>query len=204
MMHYSSVMSEHGWGGAEFKESLRTRLCARGAHHDCPHISGMGGGFNPRRLRPEFGAGLCPCECHMPCPVSLTAKRLTVPMKTWDSSCTCPGAQQERHRLTEAGIEIRDFAEIREDARRQSLVRKEAYEAARARAAGKSRDEIRDIYLAERRARDLNVPSDRVLDAVVERITTGNPLPAARIAGEGVVRMGKALYGIAKLFRQDQ
>jgi hypothetical protein len=48
------------------------------------------------------------------------------------------------------------------------------------------------------------VPSDRVLDAIVERIMTGNPLPAARIAGEGLVRMGKALYRISKLFRQDQ
>jgi hypothetical protein len=204
MMPYSSAMSEQGPGGAAFRESLRTPSCARSAHHDCPHISGMGGGFNPRRLRPEFGVGLCPCTCHASCPVVLTAKRLTVPMKTWDTTCTCPGAQQERHRLTEAGIEIRDFAEIREDARRQSRARREAYEAARARAAGKSHDEIRDIYLAERRARDLNVPSDRVLDAVVERITTGNPLPAARIAGEGLVRMGKALHGISKLFRQDQ
>jgi len=125
-------------------------------------------------------------------------------MKTWHTSCTCPGAQQERQRLAEAGFEIRDFADIREDARRLSRARKEAYEAARARAAGKSRDEIRDIYLAERRARDLNVPSDRVIDAVVERITTGNPLPAAKIAGEGLVRLGKTLYGISREFRQHQ
>ncbi len=204
MMTYSFAMSGQGPGGAEFRESLRTSSCTRGKHQDCSHISGMGGGFNPRRLRPEFGAGLCPCACHASYPVILTAKRLTVPMKTWDTSCTCPGAQQERHRLAEAGIEMRDFAEIREDAHRQSRARKEAYGAARARAAGKSRDEIRDIYLAERRARDLNVPSDRVLDAIVERITTGNPLPAARIAGEGLVLMGKALYGISKLFKQDQ
>ncbi|HTZ92568.1 MAG TPA: hypothetical protein VMB74_09250, partial [Streptosporangiaceae bacterium] len=138
------------------------------------------------------------------CPVILTAKRLTVPIKTWDSSCTCPGAQQERQRLAEAGIEIRDFADIREDARRLSRARREAYEAARARAAGKTRDEIRDIYLAERSVRDLNVPSDRVLEAVVERVATGNPIPAAKIAGEGLVRMGKALHGISKLFGQGQ
>jgi hypothetical protein len=74
----------------------------------------------------------------------------------------------------------------------------------RARAAGKSRDELRDIYLAERRARNLRVPPDRVLDAVVERIITGNPLPAARIAGAGLVRMGRTLYGISKLYRPDQ
>jgi hypothetical protein len=167
-------------------------------------MSGMGGGFNPRRLRPEFGAGLCPCACHSSCPVALTGGRLTVSMKTWDTSCTCPGAEHERRRLAEAGVEIRAAAEIRKDAERLSRARKEAYEAARARAAGKSRDEVRDIYLAERRARNLNVPSDRVRDAVVERIITGNPLPAARIAGEGLVRMGRTLYGISKLFRPDQ
>jgi hypothetical protein len=187
---------------AEFRESLRTPACVRQAHKDCPHISGMGGGLNPRRLRLEFGAGLCPCACHSTCPVTVTAERLTVPVKTWDTSCTCLGAPSERQRRAEAGIEIRDFGEMREDALRLSRARKEAYEAARARAAGMSREEIRQIYLAERRERDLTVPSDRVLDAVVERIDTGNPLPAARIAGEGVVRMGKTLYEISRLFRQ--
>jgi hypothetical protein len=197
-------MPEQGPGAAEFSDSLLTSPCARGTHQDCPHISATGGGFNPRRLRFEHGAELCPCACHAACPVVLTAKRFTVSMKTWDTSCTCPGAQQERHRLADAGIKIRDLAETREDAHRLSRARTEAYEAARARAAGKSRDEIRDIYLAERRARDLNVPSDQILGAVVERITTGNPLPAARTAGEGLVRMGKALHGISRLFSQDQ
>ncbi len=163
----------------------------------------MGGGFNPRRLRLEFGAGLCPCACHSTCPVTITANRLTVPMKTWHTSCSCPGAEQERQRFAEDGFEIRDFGEMREDAQRLARARKEAYEAARARAAGKSRAEIREIYLAERRTRGLKVPSERILDAVVERIITGNPLPAARIAGEGLVRMGKSLYEISKLFRQE-
>jgi hypothetical protein len=187
-----------------FRESLRTPACAREEHQDCPHLSGMGGGFNPRRLRPEFGAGLCPCVCHCSCPVTITTSRLTVPMKTWHTSCTCPGAEPERQRLADHGIEIRDFSEMREDAQRLARARKEAYEAARAHAAGKSREEIREIYLAERRARGLPVPSDRILDAVVERIMTGNPLPAARIAGEGLVRMGKSLHEISKLFRQGQ
>lgn len=115
-----------------------------------------------------------------------------------------PGAEQERQRLARDGFEIRDFGEMREGAQRLARARKEAYEAARARAAGKSREEIRGIYLAERRARGLNAPSDGILDAVVERIMTGNPLPAARIAGEGLLRMGKSLNEISKLFRQGQ
>jgi hypothetical protein len=187
---------------AGFGDSLLTSACAREAHQDCPHLSGMGGGFNPRRLRPEFGAGLCPCACHSTCPVTITTTRLTVPMKTWHTACTCPGAEHERQRLADHGFEIRDFGEMREEAQRLARARKEAYEAARARAAGKSREEVREIYLAELRARGLKVPSDRILDAAVERIITGNPLPAARIAGEGLVRMGKSLHEISKLFRQ--
>ena len=188
---------------ADFRETLFTPACVREVHQDCPHLSGMGGGFNPRRLRPEFGAGLCPCACHASCPVIITAKRMTVSMKAWHTSCTCPGAEHERQRFAEDGFEIRDFTEMREDAERLSRARKEAFEAARARAAGKSREEIREIYLAERRARDLKVPSDRVLEAIVERIT-GNPLPAVRMAGESLVRMGKGLYEISRLFKQHQ
>jgi hypothetical protein len=58
-------------------------------------------------------------------------------MTTWDTSCACPGAQQERHRLAEAGIEISDFAETREDT--DHLLRTLARLAGLARAATKSR-----------------------------------------------------------------
>lgn len=115
MMPYSSAMPEPGPDGAEFTDSLCTSSCTRGAHQDCPHISAAGGGFNPRRFRFESGSELCPCACHASCPVVLTAKRFTVSMTTWDTSCTCPGAQQERRRLAQAGIEISEFAETRED-----------------------------------------------------------------------------------------
>ena len=41
----------------------RTVACSRGVHGDCPHLmSGFGGGFNPRRLRLEFGGLLCQCD----------------------------------------------------------------------------------------------------------------------------------------------
>ena len=79
-----------------FGESLRSRACLRNQHRDCPHLNGLGGGINRRRLRPEFGAGLCPCTCHASCPVTITGRRVTVPMKTWYDSCTCPGADQAR------------------------------------------------------------------------------------------------------------
>jgi hypothetical protein len=124
-------------------------------------------------------------------------------MKAWYTSCTCPGAEQERQHLDEAGIEVRDFSELREEARRRSKARRAAFEAARACAAGKSREEIREIYVAELRARDLKIPADPVLDAAVERIK-GNPLPAARVLGESLVQMGKGLYELSRLFRQGR
>ena len=185
----------------EFDQQFRTRACNGAAHRDCPHILGPGGGFNPRRLRLEFGAGLCKCTCHASCPVTITAaKRLTVPMKAWYTSCACPGAEPERRSMDEAGIEIPDFGELREQAQRDSRARKEALMAARARAAGRSRQEVREIYVAELSARGMKVPAEPVLDAIVEHITTGNPLPAARLLGESLVQLGKGLYGLARLF----
>lgn len=191
-------MPDHG---AEFDETLRAASCARRGHEHCPHVAGLGGGFNPRRLRPEFGAGLCPCSCHASCPVTIPTKRMTVPMKTWYTSCTCRGAEAERQRLDEAGIEVRDFSDVRADVRRQSQARKDAYAAARARAAGRSREQIRDMYVAELQARGLTVPAEPVLDAVVDRIN-GNPLPAARVLGANLVQLGKTLHELSQLFRR--
>ena len=188
---------------ADIRESQRTRQCARAAHTDCPHFSGMGGGFNFLRLRPEIGAGLCPCSCHSSCPATPAGKRLTVPWKTWYATCTCPGAEQKRRSMDEAGIEFPDFGEVREEARRRSQLRTEAFQATQGRASGKSRAEIRQIYVAELRERGLKIPPEHILDAIVERIK-GNPLPAARIAGESLVGMGRRFRELFKVLRQGQ
>lgn len=185
---------------AEFNQVDKSRACTRGAHGDCAHFAAVGGGFNPRRLRLEFGAGLCPCSCHSSCPVALSGKRMTVRPEAWRESCTCPGAEQERRRLDDDGVEFPDFGKIREEARNRSRARKEAFESARARAAGKTRDETREIYLAELNARSLTVPRDDLLEALVDRIG-GNPLPAARLTAEGLAQMGKALHEISRIFR---
>jgi hypothetical protein len=47
---------------------------------------------------------------------------------------------------------------------------REAFKAARAAATGKNRAEIREIYVAERHARGLTIPSDLVLDAYADAI----------------------------------
>jgi hypothetical protein len=185
---------------AEFGQVDKSRACTLDAHDDCAHFVTMGGGFNPRRLRFEFGAGLCPCTCHASCPVTTREKRLTVPAEVWRESCTCPGAGQERRRLDEAGVDFPGFGEIREDAQRRSRARMEAFESARARAAGKDRDEIREIYVAELNSRGLRATREDHLDAAVDQIT-GNPLPAARLAVEDLAQMGKALRVLSRIFR---
>ena len=139
--------------GAAFGQVGRSPACDAEAHGDCAHLVAVGGGFNPRLLRLEFGAGLCPCPCHSSCPVATEGYRLTVSPETWRDSCTCPGAEQEL-----------------QDARHRSRARKEAFESARAQAAGKGRDEIREIYVTELKAQGLASPGKDVLDAVVNEL----------------------------------
>jgi hypothetical protein len=89
---------------------------------------------------------------------------------------------------------------MRQDIRRRSRARKEAFEAARARAAGKSRDEIREIYVAELTARCLAAPPDDLLDAVVDHIT-GNPLPTIRLAAQSLAQLGRGMREPSPVFR---
>ena len=149
---------------AAFGQVGRSAACAAEAHDDCAHLVSVGGGFNPRLLRLEFGAGLCSCSCHSSCPVATEGYRLTVSPETWRDSCTCPGAEQEL-----------------QDARHRSRARKEAFESTRAQAAGKGRDEIRAIYLAELQAKGLATPGEDVLGAVVNELrATASPAGSRR------------------------
>jgi hypothetical protein len=125
---------------------------------------------------------------------------MTVPLRTWRESCACPGAEQERRSLDQDGVDPPDFDEMLKDARRRSRARKEAFQAAQARAAGKGRDEIREILVAELNARGLKKPSDTVLDAIVDRIS-GNPLPAVRLAAESLVQVSKGIHELSRRFR---
>lgn len=95
---------------------------------------------------------------------------------------------------------LRGFDERWEDKRRRTRACREAFQAAQARAAGKSRDEIREIYLGELNARDLTQPGDAVLNAVVDRIS-GNLLPAVRLAAESLAQVGKGTRELSRRFR---
>jgi hypothetical protein len=187
-------------GRTEGKERFRAPACAGEAHGRCPHLFSIGG-FSLRRLRPLPGTLMCRCSCHVTCPVSHAAERGPVPARVWHSSCTCPGAERARRRVDEAGPELLDSGELRERVRRDSEARHQALRAARDRAAGLSREELREIYMAELRSRGLPMPSEPALNAAVERMM-GNALPMARLMGEGMIETGKLLHGIFRIFRQ--
>jgi hypothetical protein len=103
--------------------------------------------------------------------------------------------------MEESGWDPRDISREAEEIRRKARARKDAFNAARARAAGKNQDEIREIYTAELRARGLNADGGPRTDADVAWIA-GNPLPMLLLEGKGLVRIGKGLRDFVKLVKQ--
>lgn len=179
----------------------RTESCDDGAHDRCPHFSNTCIGFNLLQLKVESGMGLCPCSCHSACPVVTAVTPRRVPVETWYELCTCPGTEPTRRFMEEAGRSPADITREAEEARREIRARKDGFNAARARAAGKSQDEIREIYLTELRARGLNAESGPRTDADVAWIA-GNPLPMLLLEGKGLVKIGKGLHRFVKLVKQ--
>jgi hypothetical protein len=129
---------------------------------------------------------------------------MQVPRATWRRLCTCPGTDQARRKLDEAAEEeFPDFADFREKARRARQIRddarREAFDAARTAAAGKSREQVREIYAAELRSRGLAVPADQILDAYAAAIA-GNRLPAG-LPIYLLTEIGKDFGKLMKIFR---
>jgi hypothetical protein len=128
-------------------------------HGECGHWHGSGSAFNFRRLRREGFTALCGCDCHSSCPV--TSEKNIVGDQAWRQSCTCPGADAMRRVLDEFGIlpfGSRDFREMWATSRNELQSRREAFEAAQASAAGQDRGQLKDLYVAELRARGLKIP----------------------------------------------
>ncbi|MFZ0186380.1 MAG: hypothetical protein WAL72_05505 [Streptosporangiaceae bacterium] len=82
-------------------------------------------------------------------------------MTTWQELCECPGAAEQRAWKGPDDI-WPGFTERWEQARREQEERREAKKqvehAVRDAAYGKTRDELRDLYIAEFRARGLDLP----------------------------------------------
>jgi hypothetical protein len=151
------------------ERALQGQACLEGMHEECGHWRGSGSARNPRRLRRERFAILCGCDCHSSCPV--TNEKNTVGDQAWRQSCTCPGAEAMRAMLDEFGIlpfGVRDFREMWARSRNELQSRREAFKAAQVGAAGQDREQLKDLYVAELRARGLKIPDDEVLDAATE------------------------------------
>ena len=128
--------------------------------------------------RLESTVALCRCSCHATCPL---ADRMPVPLTVWQQLCTCPGAEEQRAWKDDPDEPVPGFKEFREKHEREWRERREAgrqaFRAAQAAADGKRREQVRDLYLAELRARGLDEPRDAILEATVD-LLTGHPVTA--------------------------
>jgi hypothetical protein len=105
---------------------------------------------------------------------------MAVPVRAWREKCTCPGAEDERVREDRIKAGTPDY--IREY--------RAAFDAVRVRAAGMSREQIRDLYEAELDARGLEIPMGEMLDADVDAIA-GNYVTRVRLFGRSAVGFAK-------------
>ena len=107
-----------------------------------------------RMTRPEHRlestVALCRCSCHATCPL---ADRMPVPLTVWQQLCVCTGADERREWKEDQDEPVPGFAELREEQERESRerleARRQAFQAAQVAAHGKTRDQVRDLYLAE-------------------------------------------------------
>lgn len=116
---------------------------------------------------------LCRCSCHRTCP--LAHRTAGVPVTVWRRRCTCPGAEEARTMQRDPSDTLPGPAEFWEPylskLRQVSEARKDALKATRSAAPGKTRDEIRDLYIAELRARGLEIPSERDLAIAIDMLS---------------------------------
>ena len=164
-------VSDPGFG---FNPAGRSAVCATGRHRDCGHVrSATRPLASPHRLRSTIT--LCRCVCHGTC---LLAEHEPVSLTTWQELCECPGAAEQRAWKDPDDL-WPGFTERWEQAQREHQERREAKKqaehAVRDAAYGKTRDELRDLYIAEFRARGLDLPPEVFLEAEIDKMT-GHPL----------------------------
>jgi hypothetical protein len=104
---------------------------------------------------------------------------MPVPLTVWQQLCACPGAEKQRAWKEDPDEPWPGAREYRERQQRRSQERREAhrqaFRAARDAAPGKSRDEIKDLYIAELRAHGQEIPPEPILEADID-LLTGHPL----------------------------
>jgi hypothetical protein len=139
-------MGRSGWPN-------RSRCCVDDAHQDCGHVSLAVRG-RIRGIQSQSTVTLCECSCHAACTL---AGRTPVPLTVWQQLCECPGGENVRAwtdepRQPRPGFRG-DHKEKDHQWREDTAARRQAFRAARDAAAGKTRQELRDLYIAELRSR---------------------------------------------------
>ena len=174
---------------------FRSRSCVTGAHEECGHLGFPGLGLRVGGRPPLV---LCRCGCHLTCTL---AGRLGASHSTWVGLCDCPGTELAEDRIEEAARHAPDFPdrerflrERLEERAREGQLEREAREATRAAAAGKSREQIREIYVGELRARGLTVPSGLVLDATADAIARNRERFSAVYSARLAAELGRGLW----------
>ena len=159
--------------GSGIPATGRSRACADDAHRACGHVS-----FACPRVpghRPEPAIVLCQCPCRKAC--TLGRRKGTVPATVW-RRCACPGAEHARTTQGDPGEALPGFEEFREtyksESWQRSEARREAFNAALGAASRKTGDEIRNLYIAELRARGMEIPPEPLLAAAVD-LLSGDP-----------------------------
>jgi len=154
---------------------------------------------------------LCSCRCHSACPL---AGRLLVSRAIWVGLCECPGTELAEDKFDQAEREAPHFPDferrLRERQEQRARERQEhradmraAREATRAAAAGKSRAQIREIYVAELRARGLEVPSDLMLDATADAIARNREKVSVIYSARLLAELGRDLGRLLSRFSTD-
>jgi hypothetical protein len=182
---------EDGPGGP-----LWSRPCLAQRHVECGHYASFGYGlWDGGRL----SLAVCRCDCHSTC--LLTGRGPFVSRAIWDGLCTCPGAELAADALDQAQRDAPDFGDFARRSRerweksasardpmQRREAKREAFEATRAASPGRSRAQIREIYVAELHARGLTEPSGLVLDATADAIARNRDkftvLYSARVLAE--------------------
>jgi hypothetical protein len=116
-----------------------------------------------------------------------------MPLGTWRELCTCPGAAGFDVGLDQDEmVVIPDRGEHEARGEWEHRARREALDVVRAGSAGMSREQVRDLFVAELQARGAEVPPDVILDGYL-RVMTSGYLPAARFVGRSLAGLVKFL-----------
>jgi hypothetical protein len=182
-----------------------------GAHEDCGHLG------HGRLLRHDGRVALvlCRCGCHSAC--ALAGRLPVVSRAIWVGLCTCPGTDLAEARLAEAERDAREVPDVgrllreqreqreKRDRERQEerAAGREAWEATRAAAAGSSRAQVREIYVAELRTRGLTVPSDLVLDATADAIVRNREKFSVAYSARVLAELGRDFGKLFSRFGTD-